>query len=119
LFITNIKYILDLLLSSHSKENFEMKIDSNLINKLAELAKLEFNNEDALEIQKNLGNILDLVEKLQEVDTDGVEPLLYLNGNSNIFRADEVNQLITKEEALKNAPNKDSDYIKVPKVISK
>lgn len=119
MFITNIKYILDLLLSSPSKDKIEMKIDSDLINKLAELAKLEFNNEDALEIQKNLGNILDLVEKLQEVDTDGVEPLVFMNGNTNVFRADKVKQLISKEEALKNAPNKDSDYIKVPKVISK
>lgn len=96
-----------------------MKIDRELINRLAELAKLEFNDADAQEIQKNLGNILDLVEKLQEVDTDGVQPLVYMNENMGVFRKDEISQNITKEEGLRNAPNKDSDYIKVPKVISK
>jgi len=96
-----------------------MKIDRSLINKLAELSKLEFNEEDAAEIQKNLGNILDLVEKLNEVDTEGVEPLIYMNENIDVFREDKVKQVISKEEGLKNAPDKDSDYIKVPKVISK
>ena len=96
-----------------------MKIDRSLINKLAELSKLEFNEEDAAEIQKNLGNILDLVEKLNEVDTEGVEPLIYMNENVDVFREDKVKQVISKKEGLKNAPDKDSDYIKVPKVISK
>lgn len=96
-----------------------MKIDRSLINKLAELSKLEFNEEDTAEIQKNLGNILDLVEKLNEVDTEGVEPLIYMNENIDVFREDKVKQVISKEEGLKNAPDKDSDYIKVPKVISK
>ncbi len=96
-----------------------MKIDRSLINKLAELSKLEFNEEDAAEIQKNLGNILDLVEKLNEVDTEGVEPLIYMNENVDVFREDKVKQVISKEEGLKNSPDKDSDYIKVPKVISK
>ncbi|MFT4970333.1 MAG: aspartyl-tRNA(Asn)/glutamyl-tRNA(Gln) amidotransferase subunit C [Chitinophagales bacterium] len=96
-----------------------MKIDENLINRLAELAKLEFDESDAKEIQINLGSILDLVEKLQEVDTEGVEPLVYMNENVGVFREDEVKQVISKEEGLRNAPNKDSDYIKVPKVISK
>ena len=96
-----------------------MKIDRSLINKLAELSKLEFNEEDAAEIQKNLGNILDLVEKLNEVDTESVEPLIYMNENVDVFREDKVKQVISKEGGLKNAPDKDSDYIKVPKVISK
>lgn len=96
-----------------------MKIDDQLIAKLAELAKLEFNESDKIEIQKNLGNILDLVEKLKELDTEGVEPLVYMNENQSVFREDRVHALYQKAELLKNAPNKDSDYIKVPKVISK
>ena len=96
-----------------------MKIDEELINRLATLAKLEFNEADQKEIQINLSNILDLVEKLQEVDTEGVEPLVYMNENADVFREDLVISEITKEQALKNAPSKDSDYIKVPKVISK
>lgn len=96
-----------------------MKIDTVLIDKLAELSKLEFNETDKKEIQKNLGNILDLVEKLQEVNTEGVEPLVYMNENTDVFREDKIVNTTTKEEALKNAPSKDSDYFKVPKVISK
>jgi aspartyl-tRNA(Asn)/glutamyl-tRNA(Gln) amidotransferase subunit C len=96
-----------------------MKIDEELINRLATLAKLEFNEEDQKEIQKNLGSILELVEKLKEVDTEGVAPLVYMNENKDVFREDTVISKITKEQALKNAPSKDSDYIKVPKVISK
>lgn len=96
-----------------------MKIDTALIDKLAELSKLEFNEADKTEIQKNLGNILDLVEKLQEVNTEGVEPLVYMNENTGVFRPDAITNSTTKEQALQNAPSKDSDYIKVPKVISK
>lgn len=96
-----------------------MKIDETLIDRLAVLSKLEFNATDKAEIQKNLNNILKLVEKLQEVDTEGVEPLIYMNDDIDVFREDKVIETITKQEALKNAPSKDSDYIKVPKVISK
>ena len=96
-----------------------MKIDEQLIKRLAILAKLEFNAAEQAEIQKNLGNILDLVEKLQEVNTEGVQPLVYMNENTDVFREDRVISKITKEQALKNAPSKDSDYIKVPKVIAK
>jgi len=96
-----------------------MKIDTELIDKLAKLSKLEFNEADKNEIQKNLGNILNLVEKLQEVDTEGIESLIYMNETQNVFREDKIVNNTTKEEALKNAPSKDSDYFKVPKVISK
>lgn len=119
LFITIIEVILEFLFIFTAERKFSMKIDKDLINKLAELAKLEFNDEDAAEIQLNLGKILDLVEQLKAVDTTGVAPLIYMNENINVFRDDLVKQSITKEEGLMNAPDKDSDYIKVPKVISK
>lgn len=96
-----------------------MKIDETLIDRLAVLSKLEFSSSDKAEIQKNLNNILKLVEKLQEVNTEGVEPLVYMNDDIDVFREDQVIETISKQEALKNAPSKDSDYIKVPKVISK
>jgi aspartyl-tRNA(Asn)/glutamyl-tRNA(Gln) amidotransferase subunit C len=96
-----------------------MKINDALIDNLAKLSKLEFDSVAKEEIKGNLQKILDLVEKLNEVDTEGVEPLVYMTGNQNIFREDEVKAITSKDEALKNAPDKDSDYIKVPKVISK
>ena len=57
------------------------------------------------------------MEKLNELNTDGIEPLIYINEEVNIFRVDEINYPVTKEDALKNAPLKDADYIKVPKFV--
>lgn len=96
-----------------------MKIDNTLVSRLAELAKLEFDKESLENIKKDLSSILELVEKLNELNTDNVEPLVYMSKELNITRTDKVNGLITKAEALKNAPEKNSDYIKVPKVIEK
>jgi aspartyl-tRNA(Asn)/glutamyl-tRNA(Gln) amidotransferase subunit C len=96
-----------------------MKIDDQLIDHLAKLSKLEFDSESKPELKNNLQKILNLVEKLNELDTENVEPLVYMTENRNILREDVVDMKITKEQALKNAPDKDSDYIKVPKVISK
>ena len=70
-------------------------------------------------IEKDLQKILDLVEKLEEVNVDGVEPLIYMTDEKNVLRKDVVKDMVTKEEALQNAPQRDSDYFKVPKVIKK
>jgi len=65
-----------------------------------------------------LTKILNFMEKLNELDTDGVEPLIYINEDVNVFRTDAINYPITKEEALMNAPLKNEDYIKVPKFVT-
>jgi aspartyl-tRNA(Asn)/glutamyl-tRNA(Gln) amidotransferase subunit C len=96
-----------------------MEINDEVINKLSDLAKLEFNDQDRENIKKDLTNILAFVEKLQSVDTTGIEPLIYMNEDVNVLRKDEVITDITKDEALLNAPDKDSDYFKVPKVMGK
>ena len=96
-----------------------MKIDSKTVDKLAELAKLEFDEEGKKEIINDLNRIVEFVEKLSELDTSNVEPLIYLSEDTNVMRNDEVKQVISQQEALKNAPVKDTDYIKVPKVITK
>jgi aspartyl-tRNA(Asn)/glutamyl-tRNA(Gln) amidotransferase subunit C len=94
------------------------KINEELINQLAHLARLEFNNEEKQRILNDLNRILDYIEQLNEVPTDNVEPLIYLSPNQNILREDEVIETLSKEEALANAPKKDSDYFRVPKVIN-
>ncbi len=94
-----------------------MIVDDALIEKLANLSKLEFDKEGKEAIKKDLTKILSFMEKLNELDTDGVEPLVYINEDTNVFREDAVNYPITKEEALMNAPLKDKDYIKVPKFV--
>jgi len=96
-----------------------MIIDSKTVDKLADLAKLEFDESSKEEIIKDLNRIVSFVEKLNELDTSSVEPLVYLTEDTNVMRDDAVKQEITQAEALKNAPKRDSDYIKVPKVIDK
>lgn len=96
-----------------------MKIDNEIVDKIAHLARLEFENEAKVQIIKDMNNMLTLVGKLDELDTSNVEPLIYMSDELNVLREDEVKQEITQDEALKNAPAHDSDYFKVPKVIEK
>ncbi len=96
-----------------------MKVDKALVDNLANLSKLEFDETEQTAIVKNLSDMLDFVGKLDEVNVDGVEPLIYMNANTNVMRPDEPHMEISKEEALKNAPLADSDYFKVPKVLRK
>lgn len=96
-----------------------MKIDKDTVDKIAHLARLEFENEAKEEMVKDMNNMLTFVDKLNELNTDKVEPLIYMSDEVNVLREDEVKHDISQEEALKNAPKKDSDYFKVPKVIDK
>ncbi len=93
------------------------KIDIKTVDEVAHLARLEFNEEGKAEILNDMNRMLAFVDKLSEMDTDGVEPLIYMTDEKNVMREDEPKQTITQKEALKNAPKKDSDYFKVPKVI--
>lgn len=96
-----------------------MKIDNELVDRLAELSKLEFDEKAKEDIKKDLQGILDMVAKLEEVNVEGVEPLIYMTDEKNVLRKDVIKDTVTKEEALQNAPQRDSDYFKVPKVIKK
>ncbi|MFN8309154.1 MAG: Asp-tRNA(Asn)/Glu-tRNA(Gln) amidotransferase subunit GatC [Chitinophagales bacterium] len=96
-----------------------MKIDSALVDRLAELSKLEFDANSKILIQQDLQKILDMVDKLTEVNVDGIAPLIYMNEEEAVLREDDVHGQVSKEDALLNAPQKDSDFFKVPKVIKK
>ncbi|MEZ4721406.1 MAG: Asp-tRNA(Asn)/Glu-tRNA(Gln) amidotransferase subunit GatC [Flavobacteriales bacterium] len=96
-----------------------MEIDDKLIDKLADLSRLKFEGEDRVKIKADLERMLKFVDKLNEVDTDGVEPLVYMTNEVLKLRKDEIVDEIPQQEALKNAPSKDSDYFKVPKVLDK
>jgi aspartyl-tRNA(Asn)/glutamyl-tRNA(Gln) amidotransferase subunit C len=65
----------------------------------------------------DMNRMLAFVDKLNELPTEGVEPLIYMVDEVNVLREDVVKQEITREEGLKNAPKHDSDYFRVPKVI--
>ena len=96
-----------------------MEITNKLIQDIAALAKLEFDEQSAKQMKADLEKIIGFVDKLNEIDTDGVEPLIYLSEEVNVLREDEVKAVISQVEALKNAPEKDSDYFKVPTVLKK
>ena len=95
----------------------QMKIDIKVVDELAHLARLSYENEAKQEIVTELNKIIAFVEKLGEINTDGIEPLIYMVDETNFARVDTMKQDVTQDEGLKNAPKKDSDYFRVPKVI--
>tara|TARA_B100000886_G_scaffold322076_1_gene264787 strand:- start:938 stop:1228 length:291 start_codon:yes stop_codon:yes gene_type:complete len=96
-----------------------MKIDQTLIEKLAKLSQLDLSQEAKSKMEQDLNKILAFVDELNTLNTDDVEPLVYINEEVNKLREDKVGEHLPQEKALKNAPDKDSDYFKVPKVLKK
>ena len=97
-----------------------MKIDTATLDRIAELARLDFTEPAAREAMlKDMQRVFDFVEKLNEVDTKGVEPLIFMTEEEDVLREDVAVLEVSKQEALRNAPVKDSDYFKVPRVVDK
>ena len=96
-----------------------MNINDALVEKLANLSRLEFSETEKEEIKNDLEKMLGFIDKLNELDTTGVAPLLHMSENVNVFRKDEVKGEIDREEVFKNAPLHDEKFFKVPKVIKK
>lgn len=96
-----------------------MEITAKIIDELAHLARLQFSETEKKSIQIDLQRMVAFVEKLKEVDTEGVEPLLYMGDTLNVLREDEVLGSVTRSEALRNAPLPDDAFFKVPTVIKK
>lgn len=96
-----------------------MEVNNKLIQDLSRLAKLKFDEQAAEKMKGDLDKIIGFVDKLSEIDTEGIEPLIYLSEEVNVLRADEIANEVSQESALKNAPQKDSDYFKVPTVLKK
>ena len=95
------------------------KIDDRLIRLIAQLAKLEFSAGALKKIKKDLKNILAFVEKLNDINTTKIDPLIYVNEEITVSREDEIKEVYSQANVLKNAPEKDSDYFKVPTVLKK
>lgn len=89
------------------------------VEKIAQLAKLKFSEEEKIKLQKDMNQVLGYIEQLNELDLMDVEPLENINETENVMREDEVKPWLTTEEALKNAPAKTQKFFKVPKVIEK
>jgi aspartyl-tRNA(Asn)/glutamyl-tRNA(Gln) amidotransferase subunit C len=96
-----------------------MKINIEIINHIAHLSRLKFDGDEKIAIQKDLENIISFMDKLNEIDTSNVEPLVFMSEEINVIRDDLALVSIDAKNALKNAPKKDSDYFRIPKVLDK
>lgn len=94
-----------------------MSTDIQTIRKIAHLSRLELNEEKEQEMLQDLNKILNWVDQLRELDTENVEPLIHMSEEVNVMREDLSQNTVSHEAALKNAPKKDSDYFRVPKVL--
>lgn len=96
-----------------------MKITDEIVDHIAHLARLEFEGEAKTAIKQDMENIISFMEVLQQVDTENVEPLIFMSDEINRLREDVAEVTLTQAEVLKNAPKKDSDYFRIPKVLDK
>lgn len=94
-----------------------MKITRELLDKIAHLARLEFDEKDAEKMMQDMTAMVNWIDKLKEVDTTGIEPLTSMSHEINALREDDIKQQLTQAEVLKNAPLKNESYFRVPKVL--
>ena len=95
-----------------------MKISTEDILKLAHLARLDMTSEEAEDMKTDMTKILDFVGKIEAMNLEGVEPLVYMTDRENVLRKDEPSEALAQEDVLANAPSANSDYFRVPKVKS-
>lgn len=96
-----------------------MEVNDQLVDKLAHLSRLQFTDTEKTGIKNDLQRMIGFVEKLNELDLSGVEPLLHMSPEVNVLREDEIRGSVSRDEALRNAPLHDEQFFKVPKVIKK
>ena len=96
-----------------------MKINKEVITKLSNLSKLKFNNKEIELISKDLSKMVNFINQLNELETDGIEPLIHMNEEINNWREDKLGEILSQEKALANSPVQDSTYFKLPKVLDK
>src|ERR1700757_4589170 len=94
-----------------------MKISKDAARHVAELSRLEFKEDELEKFTEQLGNILEYMEKLNELDTSRVEPTFHVLELSTPLREDVVNPWLSLDEALENAPQKEEGFFAVPKFI--
>jgi aspartyl-tRNA(Asn)/glutamyl-tRNA(Gln) amidotransferase subunit C len=96
-----------------------MKITNEIVDHIAHLARLKFEGDKKVAIKQDMENIISFMDKLSDLPTDNVEPLIFMNESVNVLRDDVSKITLSQEEALRNAPKKDSDYFRIPKVLDK
>lgn len=98
-------------------KEMDRKIDEALVRKVARLSRLELTEAEVAEFTGQLSAILDYMAKMNELDTTNVEPLAHCLPISNVLRADEVKESLGTEKTLANAPQRDGQFFKVPKIL--
>ena len=96
-----------------------MKITDEIVDHIAHLARLKFEGDKKVAIKEDMERIISFMDVLSELPTDNIEPLIFMNEEVNVLREDVPVVSLTQKEALKNAPKKDSDYFRIPKVLDK
>ncbi|MDX1651233.1 MAG: Asp-tRNA(Asn)/Glu-tRNA(Gln) amidotransferase subunit GatC [Brumimicrobium sp.] len=96
-----------------------MEINDELIDHIAHLSRLSFEGKEKEAIKQDMKNITSFMEKLSEIETENVEPLIFMSDEVNVLREDIPTDTVSHEDALKNAPKKDSDYFRILKVLEK
>ncbi|MCQ2515311.1 MAG: Asp-tRNA(Asn)/Glu-tRNA(Gln) amidotransferase subunit GatC [Saccharofermentans sp.] len=94
-----------------------MEITEELIDYLQKLGRIRLSEEDRQKTMKDLGSIMGYIDKLNELDTTGVEPLSHANGRTNVMREDVVTNGDMRDKVLSNAPKSSEDTILVPKTF--
>jgi len=94
------------------------EISKKEVEKICDLSNLEVDDKEKNKFTEELGDILDYIEKLNQLDTSGVKPTAYPVKLRNVLRKDNVEESIEKEEVLKNAPDKVEDQFKVPPIMN-
>ena len=92
-------------------------IDIDQVRRIGRLARIELTDDEVATLSRQLGDILTYFDKLQELDTTGVEPMAHAVEIRNVLADDEVRESLPADRALANAPQRDGDFFKVPKVI--
>ncbi len=93
------------------------RITEKDVDYVAGLAQLVLDGPTKAKMVRDLGEILGYIDKLNELDTTGVEPMMHVLDMSNVYRQDVVGQSLTQEQALKNAPKTDGSYFLVPRIL--
>jgi len=96
-----------------------MQVTDEMISKLADLSRLEFSDTETIQIRHDLQKMIAFVEKLDELNLDGVEPLLHISAAANVYRDDLVTGQVDRDDVFKNATVHDGQFFKVPRVINK
>lgn len=94
-----------------------MAITREEVRHVAELARLEFSEEEEERLSEEMSQILDYVDTLNELDTSGVRPMSHVLDITNVFREDEIESRIDREQALEAAPEADENHFQVPQVV--